>query len=459
MAKTIFNSTEKSNFILNMTEEKYSSLASKSLVIMCLIISVFSIPAECIESVGFPIVSGGLAIAGVICMILTIIAVMKKYVPKKTVFTVGAFGVMLIWGIISLINSYDVNVGFYGFDGRGEGLLAIIFYFCFFMTGLTLKREKAINTFINGIIAVGLLNSVWGILQVFIDAFPGSYSYVVTGKIMAASGLAQSPIFLAMLLTLSLTAAIIGFVTDKSKKRRIFCMVSVCIFSFVMIFTYSLAGICGLVIAVISAVVTVFVTKSPKIRLLGIIGVIIPSVIAVVLVAVGVVGETGSYKLHDGAIMWKDSYNRLSASGIYNPKSVDIDDTADVYYYLTEKTMNIIEDNPLTGTGPEQLVYPQLYSSSKIDENVGTFDKNYNEYLYTAATRGIPSLIALIVVLVTLIYISSKKLRENRNSAAYVTTGFILIAGVLIFFVGCSNIVFSPIFWAVAGAACSSVSE
>lgn len=457
MAKTIFNTSEKSNFILNMTEEKYSDIASKALTAMCLIVSLFTIPAECSEKVGFPIISGGLAIAGVVCLILSLIAVIKGFVDRKMIFPVCAFAAMLVWGVISLINSYDVTVSFYGFDGRGEGLLALIFYFGFFITGLTVKREKAVSSLLGGVIAAGVLNSVWGLLQVFVPGMPSSYDYVVVaGQINAASGLAQSPIFLAMLLSLSLTAAIIGFVMSKSKSRRIICIVCSCLFSFVMTLTYSLVGVCGAVFAVIAAVISVFVSKAPKIRLAGIAGIILPAALAAVLASVGIVGGNNSYKLHDGPIMWTDSYSRLSSSGIFHPDALSIDDTADVYSFLNTKTCNIIKKYPIAGTGPEQLVYPQLYSSSQIDENAGTFDKVYNEYLYTAATRGIPSLIALAALLISLIAVSAGRLSKNTDSLTSVSCFFLLVCGVFIFFIGCSNIAFSPIFWACAGASCAA---
>lgn len=460
MAKTIFNTSEKSNFILNMTEEQYSGIASKALFGMCLLISLFAIPAECIKDVGFSLVSAGLAISGVICMILALIAVIKKYVDRKMLVPVAAFGVMLIWGIISLINSYDVSVAFYGFTGRGEGLLALIFYFGFFLTGLTIKGEKAVQTLLAGVMAAGVLNSVWGLLQVFVPGMPSNFRHVVGIKedINAASGLVQSPIFLAMLLSLALTAAVIGFVMIESKKKRTLCLICSCLFSFVIIFTYSLAGICGIVFSIIAAVAAVIISKAPKTRLIAAAGIILPAALAIVLAAAGIAGDNSRYSLYDGSIMWHDSFNRLSASGLYNKEILDIENTSDVYYYLNSKTMNIIEEMPLTGTGPDQLVYPQLYASAVFEENQGTFDKVYNEYLYTTATRGVISLIALAAVLVSVILISFKRMKEAKSNYSAVSTFFMLLCGVVLFFVSCSNIEFSPVFWAVAGASCASLS-
>lgn len=461
MAKTIFKTSEKSNFILNMTKEQYSNIASKALFAMCLLISLFTIPAECSNDVGFSIVSAGLAISGVICMILALIAVIKKYVSRKMIFPVAAFGIMLVWGAISLADSYSVSIGFYGFTGRGEGLLALIFYLGFFITALTISGEKAVGTLLNGIISVGILNSVWGLLQVFVPVMPSNYRHVLGIKedINAASGLAQSPIFLAMLLSLSLTAAVIGFIMSNSKKKRMICFVCGCIFSFTIMFTYSLVGIVGIVFSLIAAIAAVLLSGAPKTRLAAAGGVIISAALAVILAVTGIAGNNNKYALYDGSTIWRDSYNRLSSSGLYNKSVLDIESTSDVYYYLNSKTMNIIEDYPLTGTGPDQLVYPQLYASSVIDENPGTFDKVYNEYLYTAATRGVISLLALIAVLASLIAISAKRLKALKKSPAAVSCFFLLLCGVALFFVGCSNIGFSPIFWAAAGASCAELKK
>lgn len=138
-----------------------------------------------------------------------------------------------------------------------------------------------------------------------------------------------------------------------------------------------------------------------------------------------------------------------------------------MYTTLNDKTMNIISLHKLTGTGPEQLVFPQLYTfgilseddnpeiTDVVVENTGTFDKVYNEYLYTAATRGIPSLIALIAVLVPILFIG---FRRTKNGTWTQTCMFILsLGGVLIFFIGVSNTAFSPIFWTIAGCSIAQI--
>ena len=78
MSKQLFNSTEKSNFILNMTEEKYSQLASFGLASACFTTAIFASIPEFVDKLSYSIVSGGLAISGVICMVLALIAIVRN---------------------------------------------------------------------------------------------------------------------------------------------------------------------------------------------------------------------------------------------------------------------------------------------------------------------------------------------------------------------------------------------
>jgi hypothetical protein len=473
MAKTLFNSSEKSNFILNMTEEKYSRLASKGLAAAMMLAPLFTIAPEIYASevqskASYAFTAGGLVCGGVIAMIIAIIGIMKKYISKWNIFPVCTMAAMVLWGVVSLVKGVDLNISFYGYPERGEGLLAIIFYFCFFTSAASLKRETAIKTVIDGIVGVGILNSVISLIQVFTGKL-SHYTNALEDKINAASGLATSPLFLAMVLTLSLTAALIGFMTSDSKTRRTVFVCSSLLFSFVMMFTYSLIGFCGLAIAVVISAIAALKLNAPKKRLVCLPASIAAAGAAIALVFCGAVGNISSYRLYDGKILWWcDSYMRASASGNYDPEWVDIDDTLDVYSYLNRRTLDIIGNNALVGTGPEQLAFALINVNADVDPNMsvsefmtdnvnrGTFDKVYNEYLYTAATRGIPSLIALALTLIGVVSVGIKSMRKRRTAEAAAVFA-VAMAGVLIFLVGCSSVTFAPVFWTAAGAACAGV--
>lgn len=467
MAKNIMNTSDKSNFILNMTEEQYSKGAAFGLILACTAVSLFTIPPEISSDAAYSISAIGLAIPGVICMILALISIIRKFLDKKAIFASCAFGAMIGWGIVSLLDSYDINVGFYGFPQRGEGLLAILFYCCFFITAASIKREKALKAVVNGIILAGLINSLFAVLQISTDKF-SNYRHISIYFNFAASGLSQSPIFLAMTLSLALIAALVVFVLDSSKKRQIFCLVCSCIFTFVMIYTFSLVSLAGIGLAGAAAIAAAIIKKSSKKRLFFLAMPVASGALAVALCFAGLASSYKEYKLNDGYTLWTgDSYKRASASGNYDKRAVDINDTFEVYGYLNRKTVDIIKDYPMTGTGPEQLVYPQIYTitdpmtGQKMESmaditniNSGTFDKVYNEYLYTAATRGIPSLIALLCVILSVLGVGYRNMKKSSSSES-VCLFFITLGGTLIFLIGCSNIAFAPIFWTAAGASCA----
>ena len=469
MAKTIFNTSEESNFILNMTEEQYSKLASRGLIAAMLLVPLFTLIPEISDKASYAFSAGGLAVGGVICMILALIGLIKKYIGKSALVPVCAMGALVLWGVISLINGYDLNISMYGYHNRGEGLLALLFYFGFFTTAAAIKRETAVKTLIDGIVAVGILNSAVSLIQVFAAKLTHYSLVYIDDEANAASGLSMSPIFLAMVLTLALTAALIGFVTSESKKRRIVFICAAALFSFVIMFTYTIIGVCGLVFSALTAVVSVFALKAPKARLAAVLAAAVPAVAAVLIVNAGMIGDISSYKFYDGKIAWwADGYMRASASGDTAKDVVDIDDPVYVYTYMNEKTIDLIKKYPLTGTGPEQLAFPQIRATSGLTEiediisspsnkgNKNVFDKTYNEYLYTAATRGVPSLIALVLALLPALVIGYKAWRRRKSAEAF--TVFVLtLGGVLMFFISCSSIAYAPIFWAAAGAACAAV--
>ena len=471
--KTIFHTTEKSNFILNMTEEQYSKLASYGLVIGMFLIPLFTLAPEINdESFSYAMTAGGLAVAGVINMILAIIAIMKKYVHKAAVLPVCAFGAMIAWGAVSVINGYDAGVGLYGFTERGEGLLAIMFYACFFITAISLKRRSAVKRVVKGVVGVGVLNCVISLVQIFAAKLTHYEHVGADGEkslyINAASGLSMSPLFLAMLLTLALSAALIAFVVSDSRKERIIYLASAALFSFVIMFTYSLIGICGLAFSLIAAAAAVFMRKVPKSRLLCVPAAAVFAVLAVCTVNSGVIGNIDSYRMYDGWILWwADGYMRAGASGSTDISVLDPSDNSAVYWYMNDKTINIIAKNKLTGTGPEQLAYPQLKTAAGFDDiknilsskgNRLVFDKVYNEYLYTAATRGLPSLAALLLILLPALWAGAKNVRKKKFDELYILC-VLTVGGVLLFFIGCSSIAYAPVFWAVAGASCADAEK
>ena len=179
LPKTIFGTTEKSNFILNMKTEKYWDFNLKILLGFMILMPVLSIPLEFARTYSLPLIA--LAIAGVAAIVFTFIGFMKSVTPKKLWVLTGILAAMVVWGYVSLMNSfcagdaYNYNVATFGFDGRGEGLLSILFYGCFFMLGAQLGTDSNRRKLLNGMLLMGLAECIWGLLQALPIGFKSYY--------------------------------------------------------------------------------------------------------------------------------------------------------------------------------------------------------------------------------------------------------------------------------------------
>jgi len=448
--KLIFNSSEKSNFILNMTREKYSAVASKILALGCFIISIMNIFSEHIKVIEFTAASAGLTVIGVMCMIYAIIALMKKYTAKSSILPVAAFGFFLVWTAVSLCFAYDLENALYGFTGRGEGLLSTVFYMSIFITALNITEKKDVQRIFDAIVLNGLLGAVYAILQ-YCGVF-NAYGFG-TNKLESVSGLSKNPIFFAMTIGLSMIVALTA-VKEENKIRNAFYLITACLCGFVSILTYTAMGVAVVLLAVLLGC-TVLIKKGidakSALKPFAVLG---AGLVAFTLLQTEVMGD-GKLESRDAKIMWADSYDRLSASGMYKKEDFDVNSFKSVYTFMNTHTATIVKRFPLVGTGPENLVYAQIHKNAEeIDMNAGTFDKNYNEYLYIAATRGIPAAAALVVLLFAVIKNGRKNLKE---SCGWFDTSAItvVIGGAVILLIGNSNLTFSPIFWTVAGLCAS----
>ena len=470
MPKTIFNTTEKSNFILNLKTEEYHRFNLRILLSFFVLMPVFSLPLEFSKVYSVP--GMALAITGVFAMVFVFIGFMKLATPKRLWLPAGILGAMVIWGIVSMINSYYYtfpSTALFGADGRSEGLLSLVFYGCFFLLGAQLGSNR--HKLMNGMLLMGLAECVWALLQsIGIPSYYENLEPLLLFRVFLPSGLTGSPIFLATLLVMLEFPALLGAVFAEEKKERILCLISAVVFALFSVRTQCLIGICGMALAIVSAMVCALIRKGGKAALLK-------SAAAVLAFAAGLgwcllaPQLYGTYTrangtdepvssglaLYDGAIMWEDSSYRLAASGYYiahdtnNPNGhFDINDIGESYGYLWDNTVDIIREFPLVGTGPDCLVYPQMYQNMQIGSNPNVFDRAYNYYLHIAATMGIPMLVLFVVLMgITLL----RGFRVAGKGSDWLTVGMLggVVLYLLVMCIGSSCVTVAPLFWMLAG--------
>ncbi len=466
-AKTIFHTTEKSNFILNMTPESYQNYNLRILLGYLLLMPLFSLILEFAPVYSVP--GMALSITGVFAIVFVFIGFMKSETPKSLFLPAGLIGAMLAWGLVSLYNSYFYSISLFGSDGRNEGWLSLLFYGSFFLLGAQLGTDDNRQKLLQGMLYLGIAECFWSLLQMLPIGVPSYYQNLeplLLFRIFLPSGLTGSPIFLAILLDMLLIPAMLKSVFSEDTKQKRFAMICVFCFALTAIRTQCLIGYAGTILAVILGLI--FSRKGKALPVL------LASILAILLgtgwnaVSSGMnhsySRETGEnvmiengLSLYDGSIIWKDSSYRLSVSGYYisgkteNPNGgFEISDLKDSYGYLWKNTAKIIQKYPLAGSGPDSLVYPQLYQNRVIASNPNTFDRCYNYYLQMAGTLGIPMLILFLILMILVIRRGAQGVKQSGN---WLHVGFLnaVILYLIMMLIGCGSITTTPIFWMMAG--------
>ncbi|MBR4100729.1 MAG: O-antigen ligase family protein [Oscillospiraceae bacterium] len=470
MPKTIFNTTEKSNFILNMKTEEYRNFLMKILIGYLILMPIFCIPLEFFKIYSVPAMA--FAVIGVFAMVFAFIGFMKQITPKSLILPAGLLGGLVAWSVVSLINSYNYSISLTGSDGRNEGVFSVVFYGCLFLLGAQLVTEQNHKKLLDAMLWYGLAQCAWALLQVLPIGFPSYYAALepmLLFRVFLPSGLTGSPIFLATLLVTLSVPAIIGAVKEEDKKSRIFYLICAAMFVLMAVKTQTLIGFAGSILSLAGTGIYLIAKRSGKkafgsyaaVMLAFVIGMgwafASPAINGTFSRASGSeVAQSAGFRLYDGGVMWDDSSYRLAVSGYYvangsdNPNGhFDINSLTESYGYLWKATLGVIGRFPLVGSGPDNLVYPQMYQHHQVVSNPNVFDRCYNYYLHLAGTMGIPALL-LYLALMGIVVFRGAKFCKTGNWLHAGIYGAVLMY-LLAMGIGTSSVTVAPIFWVLAG--------
>ncbi|KZL93395.1 O-antigen ligase family protein [Clostridium magnum] len=137
-------------------------------------------------------------------------------------------------------------------------------------------------------------------------------------------------------------------------------------------------------------------------------------------------------------------------------------------FFIWERGVQLLKDRPLIGSGPDTfgIVFMEKFTEDvvtpgsgfihiKKDEkgnvksiNVEKIDKAHNEYLHTAVTMGIPSLICYLIFIGGIIL----KAKNNIKNNIFIIPIFCSILGYLLqAFFNISVVGVAPVYWAILG--------
>jgi hypothetical protein len=397
--------------------------------------------------------SVGLYSAGFFALLCFFVAALRGDVKPFRNFGFWAVIFTVVWAFFSysytmanlypgLLNGnrpsgiYTPLVGEYG---RYEGFLSVVAYAGIFLVGMCISEKKTIGRIFNIIIAAGIFEALWGVLQhtPWIK-FPNMYKDLPTysyDNVYLASGTTDSPIFYGAFLTLAGAVAIMSAVFAESKIKRNICIGAASLMFLVGLFTSSITPIIGFcAVIVLGFVFSIIALKSKKDKKPLLTMLLITGIFAAVFL---LILFTQGLWIRDVYIARMDDFYRKLIVGATTSGS------GSLYEKAWADSIAMIRDKPIFGVGPDCFAAYQDFATM-------AYDKSYNEYLFIAATRGVPALLGYIVLLIMFAVRTKQKITKSPD----VTTVIIFTAAAAYMiqaFWNASAVTVAPIFWLLLG--------
>lgn len=299
--------------------------------------------------------------------------------------------------LISTVLSSDIYTSVFGYYSRfNDGLISYIVFFGFYIVAVNKIKKKDFTK----ILKISLLTivpiSILGIAQRFGMGF--IWPYPPLERIFSTLG---QPNWLAQYLAILLPISLYFGLTERSRFSLIwlftYCLGFYCFWS-----TYSLSGILGLLVGLVTFVM--FFSTKEVINKEVLIKIITVGVFSLVVVFTNM--EMFNSKVNDAVFDIKKIFSfvkKVYAAG----ESYKVSDPGYIRRELWRTSFLLIKSSPkiiLIGTGPE--TFPYAYQPFRSDElNYSSewdfvFNKPHNYYLETWSESGIFALVLYVFLIV-----------------------------------------------------------
>lgn len=478
--KHLFGTSEKSDFILNMTEQGTKKLCGLYCIIAMLIITAAAIPYYFTKNVVDYVdnVNGMDSVhyvsekaiywmstlmigMGIIGFCIFLIGRMKTQVSLKDNKALLWAAAVLVMSTISALCADSLEYSFTGYFDRSEGLLSILGYMGFFAAAVTVTGESWRRNICDVLVGIGSFEAVVGILQSIPavgEKIPNWFAYlfsrfgtdagsgeiainqVVYTKDYTASGFACTPFALAAILTVCFAAAVSGFIYDSSRIRKVLYALGGAVMTVCAVLTDVAPAIIGVgsaaVISLVLAIAYKIKNSDGKAQLVKAV-----SAFAAVGIIIGAMAAAGLFGLKDEQVIFTDTYDRISISA--GQRS---DTSSWIYPYLWDDGMYIVQNHPLLGTGPDN--WQTMYKLGAV------VDRSYNEYIDIAMQRGIITLVLYVVFLALTLkkaFSAAGRFFKGKNGWTACAVSCAVCAYLIQAFFNISSISSSPFFWLTVG--------
>ncbi len=369
-----------------------------------------------------------IAITPIELLLYLINKIKKPTLNKKEILVFLLF----IFTTLSLIGSNSIQTSIWGFMNRYEGLLVCYSYYSTALLASTIKDEYYKKMIIGFIIAIGLVNIIYGLLQTNIIPL----NIKVQDSWKYARGFQGNSMFFASLMSICYFF-IIGIILNSEKKFDWRLAILLLTFTIGNVISGSMALFCTtifmFILLIIKELIQIKFKNFSKIRFIK----IIICILLYIIINIYGINRIENYK-HDV----KDLSNEITS--ITTTKKIE-NNYGTGRVYIWKEVLKKSKENLIFGVGVDNLY--NSFNPSLIDPASGyAVDKAHNDYLQRLLCEGIFSFICYISLLIIIILHNYKSNDKIKNILflgffAYITQIFFSISVIRV----------TPIFWIILG--------
>ena len=324
------------------------------------------------------------------------------------------FFILVFAGFISTMFATDISIAVFGSKYRNNGFLVAICYYLFCINWKNNGTKKDVKNIINMIFIITLINSIYGILQVYTNF---NFIFRFSNDRRMASGLCSHPNFFGSLMVTSLGLLTYYILTEKITIKRVLMYL---MFLISLVNSQSTGPIFVFVLMFIFLVIYLLIKKQITLK----------KVLLIIIFMVFIVG------LYVGILFVnKTVFNNNHCELCRIERTIKTGGTGRLNIWLN--TIEVVKDNWLIGVGYDNLylVYPTNENSFlKVDD------------AHNIVTTGIIGFVPyMLLVILTFI----KCIKSKNKHINLLFSGFLayLIQGVT----NINVIYVTPIFFLIMG--------
>jgi O-antigen ligase len=340
-------------------------------------LGVFLLPLVVLWSTNDPVVLPKLLAARVLILFLAAIVLARwlrsEMTIRRTPLDLPILAYVASAGVSTLFAA-NMNLAFFGSNGRLEGFLTIATYAAlFWLTLQSLSNTAQARGVLKALLAGAFVVATIAVLQ----AVAGALTVGPTSSVARASATFGNSNALAAYLAMVLPLAVNEFLKAPLTSDRVLAGNVVAMVAIALVLTFGRGGWVG---GAVGVMIVIVATKPSRRRVMvmagGAVGLVAAMVAAVALLGSG------------GAPIAQATAARLLS--LLDPTA----GTGAIRLHIWKDTLGLIASRPLVGYGPDNfgLVFPAFQTGSW--SRLSLIDESHSELLQIAATQGILGLAA-----------------------------------------------------------------